>query len=410
MLLAATPSFAAEVALVSTTMDLGLATARLQVAEVEAGRTLRFAQLMNETPPTLSQGIIENCIKPVDLAPATDAIQRAQVAIDYRDLVTAAKHLDGAIVAIACSDQYVSGKVAARAHLLRGYLHFLDGDESAATTQFARAHLFQPGQPWDVALPAEPAAAYAKAGSDLYVRAAVRLYVNPDPAVPWWIDGQTPEVDADFYPIPAGTHLLQVGKSPTRSWNLALDSGEANLTLPGLAPPTAADAADDPDQRAALTHWIGVALGDEAEVAVVTPHSIWVHELGSDRWTDAWAPVVDQATTTRRRIQLGWGLAAGGAGLFAGSAIWGATTYAAGARHQQVMNTTTDPALFQTHEEKYLRAQASLPPAWTLTAIGAVTGATGLFLSQHRRVQLYPDLMGNQLLLGVRAPLPVTEP
>lgn len=101
------------------------------------------------------------------LADLGETIGRAREALDMLESARVIEIVDRFEAGAACAGSVLPGAEQAELFLLRGLAHHVDGSESLAKADFARAAGIDPGLEWDTGYPPDPQQAYLLAREDI---------------------------------------------------------------------------------------------------------------------------------------------------------------------------------------------------------------------------------------------------
>lgn len=356
-------------------------------------------EALRATAPRLHGGETTACAAPIDQPDAEFAtrIQRAEGAVQFREYEKAAEHLDGAESLMPCLRELIDRAAGARLFVLRGVVAFATDDLPTASAAFQRAHTFSPRLTWDPSLPQEPLALFSKAAVDVYTPSPSRIYVSPDRADSWWLDGSTPLRSDGFFAVPAGDRLLQYGHDPLNVGSTAvrLAQGEVQLSLPQLA---SAEWAADPAHQGALSAALAHRFEEGAAVHVVTGGKVWRTRLGDPAWEE-----ILMTTRIQRKRRTGLAIAGSGGVVLAGGLAWSAlaTTRVLSAQGAaRAANTAGDAKTFEDSSAEHDAARFALGLAVGVSALGAATVGTGIVVGNRGAARVRAQMTASGL--GVR--------
>lgn len=324
----------------------------------------------------------EDCdASPISGADLHQAIADAEGDINYGRFDEAAARLDAAVAGTAClADPAVPADLA-RLFFLRGVLHMLASDPSAAFAAFRQAVVLVPDLGWDEAFAPER-------GKDLFDSArAARdregttwvAVMPPSRADALRVDGLAWPADTPRLPLYVGRHLVQVVAPTTgvasSAWVTVAPGQEARIVPLAALADADLRALRRESGRAELAVVAAAALPDEDAVYAVLDGSVW--RLDQGRWV--------RLARQPGRTPVARGVRYAGLGLTAGGAAWTGLAWAAAAGHVRACAEGT-PEDCAAHEAPYRRAAALVPVGEALLGAGLVAVGGSYLLDGRVRV------------------------
>jgi hypothetical protein len=359
-------------------------------AVAENPKFQRFDDLLQQHKASLSRGLMSRCLLSPEELESDDLAQRlkrGRVAVQYEDFEPANEHLAKAEQLFRCASTIVDPQVGAQLYLLYGIVAFHQGDERTSRDRFERAFLFQEALDWDSGNPIDSKPIFEEARWSIYERAPSRLYVEPDYGSPLFINGRAPEKSDDFYLIPSGQHLLQVGDGK-HTYSISLESGEVTLSPPIIAQPDIFHAVDDPARVELLYTVLEQLFPERTTLFLVDNEQVWQHIVGERGFTDQWKTVVTTDSQRKKRTITAWALVGSGAVVAVGST----TMMVAGLSRANEANVamenaksaaraSTDASEIMQFNKEYESAYKEYGQAYVMNLIGAVSAVGGGMLA-----------------------------
>jgi hypothetical protein len=405
---------------------------------------------VGEAPVLFGPGTAKACGGvPSTMSALRGAVERAEGGVAYMEFEQAKAHLKTAVNALACLKEPVHPETGSRLHYLNGILLHASGNSGAASIAFKQAHHFQPGLTWDDYFPPDSKDLFDAAGSSIADETTLTLAVVPAPAEgALWIDGRAVTAPGGIVSLTEGNHLVQVVSAETITVRLNVvppegadeeDADEADeedaeapaeeaegtgesegtgeetaaeegagavidrslvthtLVVPTAVTNTDLTWADEDGSRQNLEIILSAALGEGGVVYIPLGATVWTTTLGSGEWTALEVPTSALVSRTGIKRIAGQSLFWGGAGIAAGSGLYGALNYIQAVDHMKDGKSATSWEAYSSAQTDYDEAQGK----YTISAIIFLSGAAmtggGWFMERGVAVTPYMNTSASGL-------------
>ncbi len=255
---------------------------------------LTIRQLVEGQPPRLEgPGSLTTCAAaPTDLQSLRDNIARAQRSLAYLDYEQTVAGLRSSETLIGCLKEPLDGTVAGRLYFLLGLSLFNQGQLADAKAAFRRAHVFQPGMPWDDYYAPKGKPLFEEAAKEVAALVPVSVQLVPSPAPEAvWIDGKPSAILNGNVLLLPGAHVFQVATPSVLTMTVTVEPmGGTKLIIPAAIPSDALPWVADPSKQSQLSSVLGTVLPAGSTVYISSGTSIWQGTIGDPVWVELEVP------------------------------------------------------------------------------------------------------------------------